>query len=150
MKFSKKQLTILVAFFVFIACMSVGISKTIASPNIENQAKDSIATFFNSYLDGNYYNSIDSSNDARNNSDREKRYEQLAKSKGTAQELKNYEILSVEKYNDNLVGVTVKLTLKKGTVIEKYPVIKENNKWVLDITHAIDVTNRPNMKLEGK
>ncbi|MGI9953302.1 hypothetical protein V3F56_13150 [Moorellaceae bacterium AZ2] len=142
MKFSKRQLIYLVVLITSIFFMCIGISQTIASQDIEKAAKNSVAAFLDAYLAGDYNKAIDYSKDTRDNLDREDRYEQLAKSKGTGEELLKYKILGTEKYNDELIGVTVELVFSKETITMKYPVIKEGKEWIVDVSSAIDVTNR--------
>lgn len=142
MKFSKRQVIYLVALITIVSFISIGIAQTIASQDVEKEAKNSVAAFLDAYLAGDYNKAIDYSKDTRDNLDREGRYKQFEESKNTGEELLKYKILTTEKYSDELVGVTVELVFPGETLIMKYPVIKEGKEWVVDISRAIDLTNR--------
>lgn len=144
MKFSKRQVVYLVALITIVSFIfiSMGFAQAIASQNVEKEAKNSVAAFLDAYLAGDYNKAIDYSKDTRDNLDREGRYKQFEESKNTGEELLKYKILTTEKYSDELVGVTVELVFPGETLIMKYPVIKEGKEWVVDISRAIDLTNR--------
>ncbi|MDD4237722.1 MAG: hypothetical protein PHT62_04110 [Desulfotomaculaceae bacterium] len=121
------------AIVLFAIAIIFGVSQTYASQSIEKSAENVVSKFFDAGKNGDIDTVIDCSIDMRPGLTNSMRREVIKEQKDL---LKEYNILSAEKVNDQKVVVRVKLVLTDDKMILDYPVIYNGDKWVLDITNA--------------
>jgi predicted nucleic acid-binding Zn-ribbon protein len=116
--------------FAFVIIFS---TQVYASQSIENTAKQVVVDFFNAIKNNDIDAAMNSSIDTFWKNETERR-EQFVK---TQKELKDFKIESVRIVDANKAYViaTISMTNAYDTTIQ-YPVVKEGEKWIIDISNS--------------